>query len=130
MRKVTRKIIAVPVVLFLIAVLAAPMLTIHHVHRIETSEHADHISAEGSQGVTGVPQTYHETHFVTLLSGDSFNSSTRSNGMQSLHDLIATLPVFRISSSTPSLSLIASADIRPLSQLSGDKCVLFRSLLI
>jgi hypothetical protein len=129
MRKLRQNTIARPVVLFLIVVLSAPALVIHHVHHIEASEPASHDSSTPGQTVN-VPATYHETHVVTFLSGDSFNSSTRSDVVPSLHKFIATLAVVPVLSSTLSLSRIASVDIRPLSQLSGDKCVLFCSFLI
>lgn len=117
------------VVFFLIVALSAPALVIHHVHPIEGSEPAgpDH---ETSCQTLNAPATYHETHIVTLLSGDSFNSSTRHDVAPLLHKFIATLALVPVLSSTLSLSHIASADIRPLFQRSQDKCVLFCSFLI
>jgi hypothetical protein len=130
MRNLTQNIVAVPLVLFLIVVFSAPMLTVHHVHRIETSEHADHNQSSTGQAATEVPATYHETHVVTFLSGDSFNLSTRGDVVPPLQKFIAIVAVVPVLSSTLSRSHIASIDIRPLSRLSGDKCALFCSFLI
>ena len=130
MRNLTRTIAAPPVVLFLIMVLSAPTVTIHHVHRIAANEHADHHLPSAGQAITDVPATYHETHVVTFLSGDSFNSSTRTDIVPSLHKFIAELTVAPAPSGTLSLARLAPVDIRPLSLLSGDKCVLFCSFLI
>lgn len=130
MRNLTQKIVAVPLVLFLIVVFSAPMVTIHHVHRIETSEHADRHQSSTGQAVTEVPATYHETHIVTLLSGDSFNSSTRNDVVPPLHQFIATLVVVPVLSNILLPSAIASAQIWTPSQSSGDKCALFCSFLI
>lgn len=130
MRKLTQNIVIVPIVLFLIGVLSAPMLTIHHVHLVETTEHAEHHQSSAGLAITEVPATYHETHVVTFLSGDSFNASTSINVVPTLHKFIATLAVVPMMSSTLSTSHIASIDIRPLPQLSRDKCVLFCSFLI
>lgn len=125
MRKLTQNI----VVLFLIVALSAPVLVIHHVHQIEASEPAGH-GNETSGQTLNAPVSYHETHVVTLLSGDSFNLSTHGDVMPSLHKFIAIVAVVPVLSGTTSLSDIASINIRPLSQLSRDKCVLFCSFLI
>lgn len=129
MRKLTQNSVALPIVLFLIVVLSAPALMIHHVHHIEASEPASHDSSTPGQTVN-VPATYHETHVVTFLSGDSFNSSTCSDVVPSLHKFIATLAVVPVLSSTLSLSQIASTNTGPPPQPTGDKCVLFCSFLI
>ena len=130
MELLTRHIIAVPVTLFLIMVLGAPMLTIHHVHRIETLEPVEqHRSATG-QAVADVPSTYQEFHVVSLLPGDSFNSSSRNDVAQSLHRFVATLPLEPLFSGTHWRSHRAFAHIRPLFRLSGDTCALFCSFLI
>lgn len=130
MRNLTQKIVAAPVVLFLIMALSAPMLTIRHVHRIETSEPVDRHQSATGQAVSEVPATYQEFHVVTFLSGDSFNSSSRSDVVPSLHKFVATLPLVPILSSTHARSDRTLIDIRPLSRLSGDKCALFCSFLI
>lgn len=129
MRNLAQKIVAVPVVFFLLVVLSAPALTIHHVHQIEAGEPASH-DHETSGQTLNAPVSYHETHVVTLLSGDSFNLSTHGDVVPSLHKFIAIVAVVPVLSGTISLSDIAPVNIRPLSQLSGDKCVLFCSFLI
>lgn len=130
MCNLTRKIIAAPVVLFLIVVLSAPILTIHHVHRIETSEHADHHESSTGQAVTEVPTTYHETHILTLRSGDDFNSSTGNEVGPPLHKFIGTFSVVPVPSTIFSISSVTPANFRHHFQSARDKCVLICSFLI
>ena len=129
MRKLTQNIIVLPVILFLIVALSAPALVIHHVHHIEESEPSSHDYATTGKTVN-VPTTYHETHIVTLLSGDSFNFSARNNVVPSLHTFIATLVVLPVLSRALSPSHITSVHSRTPSRFSRDKCVLFCSFLI
>jgi len=130
MCKLTQNIIALPVILFLIVVLSAPALTIHHVHRIEVSEPEDHHDSAQGQGLSDVRATYHEDHVIKLQSDDSFNSSARGDVVPLIHKFIAVVLNIPVITSTSMLSVLSSANIRMPSQPSGDKCVLFCSFLI
>lgn len=129
MRKLTQNIVALPVGLFFVVVLIAPELVIHHTHQIEAHADADH-NGPLPGATVDVPVTYHETHVVSFLSGESFDSSPRSEIGPSHQEVIGFLATASMVSCPHPLAPIALFDIRPLSQHSGDTCALFCNFLI
>src|SRR5206468_3540413 len=76
------------------------------------------------------PHTYHEVHFIKLLSGDSFNGSQKIDFKNSFAKLFAVhldSPEFASAHHT---STLANIDIKETGPPSADKCVLFCSFLI
>jgi hypothetical protein len=126
MSKLTRN----SVVLFLILVLSAPALTVRHVHRIEAGGPAGHQHTLPGQALTEVPATYHETHIITLLSGDSFSPSVLGDIVLPIQKFIAAILHLPTLQGTSTRTVVAATDMGPHSQPSGDKCVLFCSFLI
>ncbi len=129
MRRLAQNNIVLPVTVFLIVALSAPALVIHHVHHIKVGEPEGHESATAGPNVDA-PATFHETHIVSLLSGDSFNFSTYKNVVPAPHEFIATLAVVPVFSSAVSPSHIVSNHLRTPSRSSRDRCALFCSFLI
>ncbi len=134
MRKLRSNILFIPFSVFLAVVLSGLTLPIHHVHAIEhkqplgeTQRHG-HEEAEPHQTS---PSTYHEIHFVKLLSEDSFNASSPTDGISSIaHFNIAIVPS-TIDFSAPTISSIQSSPFQGAEKIPArDRCVLFCSFLI
>ena len=115
---------------FLLLALSGLTIAVHHEHAIGniTAEH-EHGQPDGLVVKTS-PQTYHEVHFVRLLSGDSFSGSQKLEFKKSLINLFA---VHLHSSEFPSFyhsTSLVNIDIKETGPPSVDKCVLFCSFLI
>lgn len=118
---------------FLLLALSGITIAIHHDHSIERAPDADavhHTDDVGDGKIQHVPSTYHEVHFITLSSSDSFHPSPKTSFQASSKnlgpmelDLIASSPAYRVSS---------FAHIKPkgTDPPPADKCVLFCSFLI
>ncbi len=123
-----------PFSLFLAVVLSGLTLPVHHVHPIEhkqpLGESQRHGNDEAKPHQTGL-STYHEIHFVKLLSDDSFNASRSIDGISSIaHFNIAIVPS-TIDFSDATISSIQSSQFQRAEKIPAqDKCVLFRSFLI
>ena len=134
MRKLRNNILFIPFSLFLSVVLSGLTVAVHHTHPIEykqrSSETDSHNHDQAKLNRTG-PSTYHEVHFVKLLSDDSFNTSSRTEGISSIaHFIVAILPR-TIKFSTPIISSIQSPQYQSSDAFPArDKCVLFCSFLI
>lgn len=134
MRKLRNSLLFVPFSLFLVIVLSGLTLPVHHVHPIELKqpigESQRHSHDEAKPHQTG-PSTYHEVHFVKLLSDDSFDASSRTDGISSFaHFIVAILPsTFELS--TPTISPLQSPQFQRAERIPArDRCVLFCSFLI
>lgn len=130
MPKFIRNIARCTVVGFLLLAISGLTIAIHHEHPIGDilAEHG-HSQHDGLV-VKATPSTYHEVHFVKLLSGDSFNGSQKIEFKTSLVKLFAVhLDPLELSPVHHSTSL-ASIDIKETGPPSVDKCVLFCSFLI
>lgn len=134
MRKLRNSILFIPFSLFLAIVLLGLTLPVHHVHLIEykqpNDETQNHGHDEAEPHQTG-RSTYHEVHFVKLLSDDSFNASSRTDGISSIAHFIVVIVPSTIEFSTPTISSIQSPQFQRAHRLvARDKCVLFCSFLI
>jgi len=133
MQKLRTKILFIPFSLFLAVVLSGLTLPIHHVHPIEykqpLGETQSHRHDEAESNQTD-PSTYHEVHFVKLLSDDSFNASSRADGISPLVHLATILPS-TIEFSIPTISSVLFTHFPMAERIpASDKCVLFCSFLI
>ena len=118
------------VVGFLLLAISGLTIAIHHEHPIRNllAEHGQ--SQHDGLVVKTTPSTYHEVHFVKLLSGDSFNGSqkiafkTFQVKLFAVHlDPLKLSPVHH----SPSLAII---NIRETGPPWVDKCVLLCRFLI
>jgi hypothetical protein len=118
------------VVGFLLFSVSGFTIAIHHEHVIGNNL-AEHVhNHDGGPVVNPTPSTFHEIHFVKLLSGDSFNGSTKIELKTSLVELFTIhLDRGEYSPIHPSISL-ASTDVKETGSPSVDRCVLFCSFLI
>ena len=131
MRNLHTNICLIPVAIFLVVSLSGPTLVIHHDHPIEMAPvDSDGDKHDEAQAENNGPSTYHEVHFIKLLSEDSFNVSSCVEVVPTTHQLIAVLP-FTLELST---SVLPSAPLfshkTNVHDPAGDKCVLFCSFLI
>ena len=130
MSRILKNIARCTVVVFLLLAISGLAITIHHEHSIGDvlAEHG-HSHSDGS-AVKTAPSTYHEDHFVKLLSGDSFNGSQKIEFKTSLVKLFAVyLDPLELSPVRYSASL-ANIDIKETGPPSGDRYILNCSLLI
>jgi hypothetical protein len=118
------------VVGFLLLAISGLTIAIHHEHLVvgmlteHGHEHHDGIA------VRNTPSTYHEIHFVKLLSGDSFSGSQKIEYKNSPTKLFVVYSnLFELPKIQHSTSF-APIDIKETSPPSRDKCVLFCSFLI
>jgi hypothetical protein len=126
----------IPTLFFLVVVLSGLTLPVHHIHSIEVAppisddRHSDNHQHDAAETKNDAPSTYHEIHFVKLLSDDSFSASTCIDaftwGIQFVAILPGTVKLFD-SPSSETLSFSLKDPSPPPSQ---DKCVLFCSFLI
>ena len=121
------------VVGFLLLSVSGLTIAVEHEHAIEKSPDllAVHPNSnpEGT-GIESTPLTYHETHFLKLLSGDSFDGSQKMESKTSPVKFFAVHLVFlELSPVYHSISL-ANIDIKETGPPSGDRYILNCSLLI
>lgn len=136
MSRISNHILFTPTLLFLVVVLSGMTLPIHHVHSIEVAtpvsddHHSDNHPHDETETKSDVPSTYHEVHFVKLLSDDNFSISKCIEAFSRVIQLMAIIPgkiAFIDSPSSETLSFSLKEPSLPPSQ---DKCVLFCSFLI
>ena len=118
------------VVGFLLLAISGLTITIHHEHPIGDilAKHGHSHSDEPAAKTT--PSTYHEVHFVKLLSGDSFNSSQKTEIKTSLVKLFAVHPAPLELSLVYHLTSSANIDIKETGPPSVDRYILNCSFLI
>ena len=134
MQDLRTNILFLPICLFLLMVLSGLSLQIHHVHPLEpaqphdTAQRHGHDKAEPHQEN---PSTYHEVHYIKLLSDDSFNASSRNDGISPLARffvaIVPTIIEFSYPTVSSSVSLLSQ---RHASLPARDTCALFCSYLI
>jgi hypothetical protein len=130
MSRVIKNIARCTVVGFLLLAISGLTIAIHHEHPIVgmLSEHG-HEQHDGLV-VKNTPPTYHEIHFLKLLSGDSFNGTQKIELKSSLTKLFAVhievLELHPIGYST----FLLNTDISGTGPPSVDRCVLNCSFLI
>ena len=115
---------------FLLVAISGLTVAIHHEHTIGDllDEHGQ--SQHDGLIVKTTPSTYHEVHFVRLLSGDSFNGSQKIEFKTSLVKFFAVhLDQLELSPAYHSSSL-RNINIKETGPPPVDKCVLFCSFLI
>ena len=118
------------VVGFLLIAISGLTIAIHHEHPIGDILTAHEHSQFDGLVVKTTPSTYHEVHFVKLLSGDSFNGSQKIECNTSLVKLFTVhldplelSPVYHSASS-------ANIDIKETGPPSVDRNILNCSFLI
>ncbi len=134
MRRLRNTILFIPFSLFLAVIVSGLTLPVHHIHLIEYKQplgkaHShNHHEAEANQTN---PSTYHEIHFVKLLSDDSFNASSHTDGISPIGHFMAAISPSTIEFPTPIISSHQSPQFQRAERIPArDKCVLFCSFLI
>lgn len=118
------------VVGFLLLAISGLTIAIHHEHRIGDMV-PDHGRRQHDEIVVKTtPSTYHEIHFVKLLSGDSFNNLQKIEFRTSLVKLFAVHGDLLVLSPIHHSTSLANIDRRETGPPSVDTCVLFCSFLI
>jgi hypothetical protein len=137
MSKARNHLLFIPTVFFLVVVLSGLTIPIHHIHSIEVApstsgnHHSDNHRHDAADAKSEAPSTYHEVHFVKLLSDDSFNALSRTAGISSIANSVVAILTSSIEFSALTISSIQSPQFQRSDTLpSGDKCVLFCSFLI
>ena len=137
MSKISDHIFFIPTLIFLVVVLSGLTLPIHHIHLIEVAPPSsgnhpsdNHRHDDAAETKSNTPSTYHEVHFVTLLSDDSFSALNRTDAFAQAVQVMAILPnsVEFLASPSSEVPLISLKE--PSSSPSQDKYVLFCSFLI
>ena len=135
MNKISNHIFFIPTLLFLVVVLSGMTIPIHHVHSIEVTppisdeHHSDNHGHDTAETTSDAPSTYHEVHFVKLLSDDSFNTSNHTDVTTRAIQFIAIIPGKIAFLNSPSSDTLSFSLREPSPPPSQDKCVLFCSFL-
>lgn len=129
MIRLRRHIVVLPIALFLVIVLGAPILTVHHVHLIH-ADHSDGQRQTEERESHSTPVTYQEDHIITLRSGDDYNSSAPAHSIADVHQFVAPLSDLALPTSLLLSFPLWSFESRHVFPPAGDKCALFCSFLI
>ena len=120
------------VITFLLCAISGLTLTVHHEHHLDVENRSVAHDADQHDGhaIKTSGMTYHEIHFVKLLSGDDFDGTqklqikTSPTGLFAAYSNLCSSPSYCCSSS------IQKRDLKDTGPPSVDKCVLFCSFLI
>lgn len=134
MRSLRSNIFFLPICLFLLMVLSGLSIQIHHVHPLEPAQPRDTTQSHGhdeNEPHQENPSTYHEVHYVKLLSDDSFNTSSRAGGISALvHFIVTIVPTIGEVSNPIASSSVSLLTQQHASLPAREKCALFCSYLI
>lgn len=136
MNKISNHKLFIPTLLFLVVAISGLTLPIHHVHPIEVAtpvsddHHSDNHRHGESETTSDVPSTYHEVHFVKLLSNDNFSTSNRNDISIRVVQFLIIIPGKIEFLDSPSSETISFSLKEPSPPPPQDKCVLFCSFLI